>query len=372
MTTLMAFDKLVDSDMERVVIGARSIDSAFRGDGLTPDCFFDELCAATWAILDSVQIPSFGIISDELVRRRFDRTQAEEHLRQCEFLAGEYGSKHGNMNGPDFQPAIRRVKSLAENRRALGTMENVVKRMVAGEDVSQREVCDLLLEIARQAPATERAGAVRRLADALVGSDVMTVGYYASQVKAAGLATKSEFMQAIREAAKSPTTDKRGPTHDELRDRWLAQHPDTAYGLGDWRRYDAGIWPVISDSTIAGEIEPIVEVAKAEGVRPARHILSSVIELARVKVFVPDAKWDADPDILVCRNGALHIPTRTLLAHSPDHYATSGLSFDYDVTATCPTWEYVLNSTVPDASDFLQEFAGYALTISTRFEIAVG
>ena len=34
-------------------------------------------------------------------------------------------------------------------------------------------------------------------------------------------------------------------------------------------------------------------------------------------------------------------------------------------------WEYALKSTVPDAADFLQEFAGYALTTDTRFEIAV-
>lgn len=230
---------------------------------------------------------------------------------------------------------------------------------------------DRLLQAAKDAPTTDRPESLRKLADALAGADRMTVAHYATEVKSAGLATKTDFMQAIHEAAKSPTTDKRGPTHDELRDRWLAQHLNTAYGLGDWRRYDAGIWHVVSDSTIAGEIEPIAEAAKSEGVRPARHVLSSVIELARVKVFVPDAKWDADPDILVCRNGALHIPTRTLLSHSPEHYATSGLSFDYDVTATCSTWEYCLNSTVPDAADFLQEFAGHALTTSTHFEIAL-
>lgn len=163
MTTLMAFDKFIDSDMERVPVGARMRDRTFSGNGLGSEHFFDELCGATWEILDLVQSPSFGVMSDELVRRGFDRTQAEEHLRTCEMLAGEYGSKHGNMNGPDFQSAVHRVISLAENRKALGTMENVVKRMVAGEDVSQREVCDLLLEVARQAPATERTGAVRKL-----------------------------------------------------------------------------------------------------------------------------------------------------------------------------------------------------------------
>jgi putative DNA primase/helicase len=88
-------------------------------------------------------------------------------------------------------------------------------------------------------------------------------------------------------------------------------------------------------------------------------------------VFVADEEWDADPDILVCANGALQIPTRKLGPHDPAHHATSAVPYDYDPEAVGVAWHYLLNSTVPEAAAFLQEFAGYALTTDTSHETAV-
>jgi len=169
-----------------------------------------------------------------------------------------------------------------------------------------------------------------------------------------------------KERGKSPK-----PTDDELRDRWIIAHPLTAYGLGNFRRYQGGIWVKIPDNRIEQEIETVVEQAKDEGIRPKAGLLASVFKLTTIKVTVADEKWDADPDILVCRNGVLHIPTRQLNRHAPDYYATSELPFAYDAAAIAPAFLQVLNETVPDAAAFLQEFAGYCLTIDTSYEIAV-
>jgi putative DNA primase/helicase len=161
------------------------------------------------------------------------------------------------------------------------------------------------------------------------------------------------------------------PTHDELRDRWIEGNPHHAHGLGEWRKYEAGTWPAVSETSVKGEISSIIEAAKPEGVKPTASILASVTELSRIKVFVPDERWDADPDILVCKNGVLRISTGELAKHQPGHYATSAVPYEYDPDAQPAIWNYFLQNNVTVAADFLQEFAGYALTTEMAHELAV-
>jgi P4 family phage/plasmid primase-like protien len=161
------------------------------------------------------------------------------------------------------------------------------------------------------------------------------------------------------------------PTHDELRDRWIGGNPHHAHGLGEWRRYEDGIWPTVSETSVKAEIANVIESAKPEGIKPTASILSSVTELTRIKIFVPDERWDADSDILVCKNGALRISTGELAKHQPGHYATSAVPYKYDPGARPAIWNYFLRNTVPAAANFLQEFAGYALTTEMTHELAV-
>jgi len=161
------------------------------------------------------------------------------------------------------------------------------------------------------------------------------------------------------------------PTDDELATRWLSTHPATAWGLGEFRRYENGVWPMVSQDVIRREIQDVLKASKVDGVRPTARLLNSVMELARIEIALTPEAWDANPDILICRNGALHIPTRTLRPHSREHYATSGLPYDYDPEASAPTWARVLNTCAHDSEGFLQEFAGYALTTETKYETAV-
>jgi putative DNA primase/helicase len=164
---------------------------------------------------------------------------------------------------------------------------------------------------------------------------------------------------------------KAKPTDDELRDRWLQLSPMTTYGLGDWRRYEVGVWSVVHDDLIGREVMEVIETAKGEGVRPTASTIRSVMELARLKVAVGDHLWDANHNVVVCRNGILDVRTGKLRPHAPVNYVTSSVPFDYDPSAAAPTWEYFLNATIPDCQEFIQEFAGYCLTGDTRHEIAL-
>ena len=169
-------------------------------------------------------------------------------------------------------------------------------------------------------------------------------------------------------AKKQPT-----PTDDELAAEWQSQHTDTAYGLGAWRRYDLGRWFEAEDETIRAEIDAVCITAKERGIRPSRSRTLSIETLARrlPRVRVPKGRWDSDPDLLVCGNGTLHIPTLTIRPHSQEDYQSTGVDYDYNPVATAPTWAYCLASTIPDATSFFQEYSGYCLTTDTSLETAV-
>lgn len=233
-----------------------------------------------------------------------------------------------------------------------------------------------LLDIAKNAPHADRPVALRNLAEALTEKDPFTVSMYAEQVTACGLCNKSDFVQVVREVQNAHRSQSHNgyftkPTDDELADRWITKHQLTAFGLGDYRRYKDGIWPIVDPDIIKQEILGELDQTKECGIRPTARLLNSVEEIARVKISVPNVKWDNQKDNLPCLNGVLSIHYRTLRQHSPEWYFTSKLGYDYDPTADCPNFKYVVRDTIPEAANFLQEYAGYSLTPDTSREIAV-
>jgi len=178
---------------------------------------------------------------------------------------------------------------------------------------------------------------------------------------------EERIRKAIAEL-KSKASRPSRPTDDELACRWLEAHPNTAFGLEQWLRYEAGWWRPVQPGP---EILSVLEQAKPEGVRPTSHMLSSVERLAREKARVPDERWDAKPDALVMLNGTLDLATFTLREHSPDDYATSALDYAYDPNARAPFFIGAILDTIPEAADLIQEFSGYALTTDTSLEAAL-
>jgi len=160
------------------------------------------------------------------------------------------------------------------------------------------------------------------------------------------------------------------PDDNALAKRWLFNNPRVKWGMGEWRKYKDGIWIKTDSDSIKNNIKKIIEAAASEGVRCTANLVGSVAELARLEVSIPAETWDAHPLLLPCQNGVLDIPSRTLLPHTPDIYATSQLPFDFDPTADCPAFKQALQQ-IPESIDFLQEFAGYSLTPDTKHEIAI-
>jgi putative DNA primase/helicase len=169
------------------------------------------------------------------------------------------------------------------------------------------------------------------------------------------------------------------PTDDELAVRWIEREQSAGrlwLWAKDWYTYRDGIW-VNEDSEleVRSGIWDILKEAKAEGIRPTSSRLSSVMVGAGEGELAIDPKiFDQDPDLLVCDNGTLHLPTRKLGPHSPKHYMTQKVHYNYDPGAKAEVFEFALNEAVQgdqETADFLQEFAGYCLTTETKHELAV-
>lgn len=233
---------------------------------------------------------------------------------------------------------------------------------------AQRPTGDKIANGQRNSTLTSMAGSMRRPGMPLEAIEAALL--ITNQEQCDPPLPESEVKIIAGSIARKPPK-KRTPTDDELAQRWLDDRPLTAYGLGDWRRYAEGVWPVVAEDEVNREIREVLIAAKSEGVRPSRYALSSVAEMARLTVSIPNEQWDADHDVLVCRNGALRISTRELLPHDPAYHVTESLPFDFDPDADASTWRYVLESTIPQSSDLLQEYAGYCLTPDTSFETAL-
>lgn len=158
-------------------------------------------------------------------------------------------------------------------------------------------------------------------------------------------------------------------THIVLRDLYLAKHPDTCYGLGEWRRFNTGIWPEVPALTVRRELQAIA-VAR-NGCAVTNGLIESVANLLKAWVAVPDDEFDSKNDILTFADRTLNLTTREVREHQQADYVTSKLPFDYDPEARSETLEIFLRTTVPEYASFLQEYAGYCLTPSTRYELAL-
>lgn len=161
------------------------------------------------------------------------------------------------------------------------------------------------------------------------------------------------------------------PTDDDLAEEWMHAHTDTAYGIGEFRRYANGIWELVPAGAVEVEITNILRAARPRKIRTTSNLLASVRKLAQVMTRVENDSWDADFDVLVCANGTLHIPSLTLRPHSPHDYQTSGVPYAYDSQADCPVFKRVVTERIPDAAELVQEFAGLALTTNQSYEIAL-
>ena len=111
-------------------------------------------------------------------------------------------------------------------------------------------VLDELLTKALNVQSPQKFEAFNSLAKTLAEFDIVTISTYAERVSNTSSLTVNDFKKMVKSHQDANGKASRKPTDDELADRWIESYPLTAYGLGEFRRYKNGIWPILSLDTI--------------------------------------------------------------------------------------------------------------------------
>ncbi|HTG95767.1 MAG TPA: phage/plasmid primase, P4 family [Pyrinomonadaceae bacterium] len=169
-----------------------------------------------------------------------------------------------------------------------------------------------------------------------------------------------------------PSSPKLDLRQIRLRDRYLADYPNTIYGLGEWRRYDNGVWPVVHELLIRREIQESVMGQRQVAIKVDNALINSLYNLIKAHRFISDSQFDRDKGLLIFDDCTLDFLTGERRGHLPENYRTSKLPFAYDPDATSDCWlKFLFEVVGEEVANFLQEFAGYAITGLTKYEIAV-
>jgi putative DNA primase/helicase len=156
---------------------------------------------------------------------------------------------------------------------------------------------------------------------------------------------------------------------------------------GDFFQWNGTCWPEIALRDVRACAYTWLEDAtyidsKKQRTRfaPTRRKIDDVIDALRAVVLIDSTEeaptWThgdspyAARDVVAMTNGLLHVPSRTLLPHTPAFFCHHGLPFAFFADAPPPTrWLRFLNELWPDDPSsiaVLQEVVGYLLGGDTR------
>jgi len=151
-----------------------------------------------------------------------------------------------------------------------------------------------------------------------------------------------------------------------------------AYSGTHWIREGA---EAIVDRAIVETLEARIAAAASSGQTqqfgdlikhsiPNNNRVQGTKALLKSKVYCPSSAFDADPDLLNCRNGVVDLRTGEMLPHNAGQRFTHCVRADFVPGADSSPWENWLAVAVGDAlALWLQVAVGYALTGHTKEEV---
>jgi len=158
---------------------------------------------------------------------------------------------------------------------------------------------------------------------------------------------------------------------------------------GDLHRWSGTCWPELELRDVRSAVYQFLEraqyVQSTDGLKsfaPNRKKIDDVVDALRAIVLLDSAAkaptWNPfndDPpaaQVVSMANGLLHVPTRTLLPHTPRFFTHHSLPFPFEVDAPAPSaWlEFLQQLWADDPSSIatLQEVMGYVLGGDTRLQ----
>jgi putative DNA primase/helicase len=163
------------------------------------------------------------------------------------------------------------------------------------------------------------------------------------------------------------------------------------YRGGAFQQWDGTCWPEVEDAELRAAVYAYFENAlyleknkdgdlEQKPFRPTRHKVADIDDALRAVTHVPQTvtppAWLDVPgtmpadECVSCANGILHVPSRTLIAHTPNFYVHHSVPFAFDPAARRPTrWLAFLDELWGDddeSKDTLGEIFGYMVAGDTR------
>ena len=137
----------------------------------------------------------------------------------------------------------------------------------------------------------------------------------------------------------------------------------------------SGRWKHQTNETIGGYV---MRVLGDEATWPVvSHAVNLIKQDERINLDIPVTKFNTRP-LLSFLNGTLHIDPKSgnveMKAPAPTDYNTVQLQYMYNQHATCPNWEKFIDEITAgnkEAAKVLQEFAGYALLPTCKYQSAL-
>jgi P4 family phage/plasmid primase-like protien len=150
-------------------------------------------------------------------------------------------------------------------------------------------------------------------------------------------------------------------------------------------------WCEVDDDTVRASIwhelngaEKVLKGGKRARFEPKMSDVNGMVDALKVAVNLPTSEETAMPgwfgprrpdgdlrELVVCKNGVLHMPTRGLLHHTPRFWSPNALDIAYDHKAKAPRFKQFLEEIWPgdkNAQQCLLEMFGLCLTDVTKYQ----
>lgn len=140
---------------------------------------------------------------------------------------------------------------------------------------------------------------------------------------------------------------------------------------GIFWKYSGGVWKPFPEGTI----NKIIILALGNRIKGAN--IDPIKKVLAGKINKEESTWPSNIGLVNAQNGMIDIPGHKMLPHSPDYGSRAQLPVPYDIDVDADRWHKLLNEVFPEPAsgdekrDLLQQFAGYCLLNTCRYEKAL-
>jgi putative DNA primase/helicase len=229
------------------------------------------------------------------------------------------------------------------------------------------------------------------------GTVANVVPFTTTRATASGQAKEDNPKPKVVDAPGAPYLNARRFVNDKYRHD---VRPLLVHHGGNFERWDGACWPQVEDRALrsaiydyfhetqywhvlksGSELRPFNPTFRkisdlVDALKAATHLSQEITAPAWLGTRASASRAPAADGLLSLQNGLLHIPTRTLHAHSPAFYVNWALPYTYDEAATAPVrWFRFLDDIWGDddeSKESLQDWFGYLLSGITRYQKILG